>query len=185
MVYIASAPIFFVKWGYSHVKTNGDVPPQGVGSHFLWKFLSYGSDFLNFPGFTLQTPETTFKIWVFLLANLQEFLCLKIPRFAYLFFEKLPLDMGVGFEPVASAAHPQPIQIWVPPESNLKFRVPQACILVWLLSNQHQECCHWKSRPMAHTIEGLHWLVDTVFQRPSTGQSEAKTTSSFDKSSIR
>ena len=37
----------------------------------------------------------------------------QFPRSGYLFLEKLPLDMGMGFEP--PAAHPRPIQFWVTP----------------------------------------------------------------------
>ena len=82
----------------SHVKTYGDVPQFWV--IFLQEIPKHGSDFQNFV------------------------CCGKIAGDGYLFFrkksvnmgihfwKKSPLNMGMGLE--LQAAHPQPIQIWVP-----------------------------------------------------------------------
>ena len=66
-------------WGYSHVKTYGDVPQFWIGflqeipkhgSHFSWKNRNCGSDFQKFPGFS--EPRQILKVWCIFAAKSQK-----------------------------------------------------------------------------------------------------------------
>ena len=104
--------------GKSHVKTYGDVPQfwisvlqesLNMSPTFQEKIPNCGSDFQN------CEPWKILKIWCVFVAKLQELsrptFFRKIPNYGYLFLEKLPLNMWMGFE--LPAVNPRLTQIRV------------------------------------------------------------------------
>ena len=79
-----------------------------MGTIFHEKFPNYWSGFKNFPTFIFK-PQQIVKIW-FLWQNQKKkkkkgsFFFGKIPKCGYLFWDKLPLNMGIG--PELLVAHP-------------------------------------------------------------------------------
>ena len=102
--------------GYSHFKTiqatYKDVPQNGLVfcKKSLKKSQTTGLIFKIFQGL-LHEPQKIVKIWCVFVAKSHEIgtFFRKIPKYWYLFLEKLPLNIGMDLE--LPAAHPRPIQI--------------------------------------------------------------------------